>query len=255
MDYKLILSLLLIGHFCGDFYFQSDSMAKKKDDKWWLMIAHGFIYLIAILPPVLLILYVPVKGWIILAAVPAMHMVVDLIKALFNRTPAFQKHTAFWFITDQIIHISIITAVAWLCASYGGVAYSQLGAYLRQLYEGLQLGLPFAKMIRLVGLIMFLGKPVNVIIRKMCGAGTDGQSDHEEDQKTGRIIGGLERYLTALFIVLHQYAAVGFAFTAKSVTRLNKISNDPEFAETYLIGTFSSLIFAIASVVLFLNIP
>jgi tetratricopeptide (TPR) repeat protein len=79
-------------------------------------------------------------------------------------------------------------------------------------------------------------------------------SNSNRDQKAGRIIGVLERYLTVILILLGQYTAVGFAFTAKSLTRFDKISKDQHFAEQYLIGTMSSLLFTLIGAVLFLYI-
>ena len=63
----------------------------------------------------------------------------------------------------------------------------------------------------------------------------------------GRYIGVLERYLTVVLIIWGQNItlAIGLTFTAKTLTRFSKITNEPDFAEKYLIGTLSSLLFAV----------
>jgi hypothetical protein len=54
-------------------------------------------------------------------------------------------------------------------------------------------------------------------------------------------------------MILKQYAAIGLIFTAKSITRYDKIAKDPAFAEYYLVGTLFSLLISIISV-LFIHI-
>jgi len=58
----------------------------------------------------------------------------------------------------------------------------------------------------------------------------------------GAIIGNLERLLISIFLYYNQFGAIGLVFTAKSVARFNRISNDPSFAEYYLIGSLYSMI-------------
>ena len=44
MDFLMVTSMLLIGHFFGDFYFQSDAMARRKDSEAKTMLRHGLLY-------------------------------------------------------------------------------------------------------------------------------------------------------------------------------------------------------------------
>jgi len=61
----------------------------------------------------------------------------------------------------------------------------------------------------------------------------------------GAIIGFLERIIIAMFLYNNQYSAIGFILTAKSIARYNKISENAEFGEYYLIGTLFSTLFVI----------
>ena len=58
----------------------------------------------------------------------------------------------------------------------------------------------------------------------------------------GAMIGNLERLLIAILMFYGQYGAIGLVFTAKSVTRFDKITKDASFAEYYLIGSLYSMI-------------
>lgn len=58
----------------------------------------------------------------------------------------------------------------------------------------------------------------------------------------GAMIGSLERILIAILMFYGQYGAIGLVFTAKSVTRFDKIAKDENFAEYYLIGSLYSMI-------------
>ncbi len=60
----------------------------------------------------------------------------------------------------------------------------------------------------------------------------------------GALIGLLERALVLTFVLLGQYTAIGLILTAKSIARYKELE-DRHFAEYYLIGTLSSMLFAI----------
>lgn len=60
----------------------------------------------------------------------------------------------------------------------------------------------------------------------------------------GAIIGVLERIFTITFVLMGEYTALALIFTAKSIARFEKLK-EREFAEYYLIGTLSSILFAV----------
>ncbi len=61
----------------------------------------------------------------------------------------------------------------------------------------------------------------------------------------GAFIGTLERLLIVVFLSVGQYAAIGLVLTAKSIARYQKIVEDKEFAEYYLLGTLLSVFLVI----------
>ena len=60
--------------------------------------------------------------------------------------------------------------------------------------------------------------------------------------KVGRLIGTIERVIILFFLLIQQYSSIGLVLTAKSIARYNKISENQEFAEYYLLGTLLSTI-------------
>lgn len=60
----------------------------------------------------------------------------------------------------------------------------------------------------------------------------------------GSTIGYLERLLTLTFVLLGQYEALALILAAKSIARFQELK-ERKFAEYYLIGTLSSVLFAV----------
>ncbi len=102
----------------------------------------------------------------------------------------------------------------------------------------------------LFGFLMVLNE-ANIILRyllKMLGLkslGDQGKEVDEEEYSMGRIIGLLERIFVFLFVLLNQYAAIGFILAAKGVTRFKNFETRT-FAEYVLIGTLLSTLLAMA---------
>lgn len=63
-------------------------------------------------------------------------------------------------------------------------------------------------------------------------------------ERGGACIGRLERVLTLTFVLVGQYEALALILTAKSIARFRELRNR-DFAEYYLIGTLSSVLFAV----------
>ncbi|MBU5293827.1 hypothetical protein KQH90_07240 [Anaerosalibacter bizertensis] len=93
-------------------------------------------------------------------------------------------------------------------------------------------------------LLVIIIKPVNVSFKILFQnyASIESNSGKDTIDGAGAIIGNLERLLISIFLYYNQFGAIGLVFTAKSVARFNRISNDPSFAEYYLIGSLYSMI-------------
>ncbi len=78
-------------------------------------------------------------------------------------------------------------------------------------------------------------------------------SDNESLEDAGTYIGILERLLVFVFIILNQWAAVGFLIAAKSVFRFGDLSaaKERKLTEYVLIGTLISFGIAIITGIMF----
>ena len=77
------------------------------------------------------------------------------------------------------------------------------------------------------------------------------QSQSERTYTGGEIIGNLERVLILTLILLKEYAVISFVLAAKSIARYNKIVEDPNFSDKFLIGTLTSVMIAIVAGIIF----
>ena len=91
---------------------------------------------------------------------------------------------------------------------------------------------------------MFIHKPTNIFIINILQfyKPANKESNNENTKKVGRMIGTVERIIMLFFLLIRQYSSVGLVLTAKSIARYNKISEDKESAEYYLLGTLLSTI-------------
>ncbi|MDX1585323.1 MAG: hypothetical protein R3222_01210 [Balneolaceae bacterium] len=72
-----------------------------------------------------------------------------------------------------------------------------------------------------------------------------GSETDEKEYNTGRLIGILERIFVFIFVLLGQFAAIGFILAAKGVARFQDFKSRT-FAEYVLIGTLLSTLLAMA---------
>jgi len=63
-------------------------------------------------------------------------------------------------------------------------------------------------------------------------------------KSAGMVIGIAERIIVLTFVLVNQFTAITIIFAAKSIARFNELK-DRKMAEYYLIGTLSSISFAL----------
>ena len=261
-DFMTIFAVLLIGHFLGDFYLQSESMARKKDADIKTIGRHGIIYtlaLFAIASPLLFYYTAPPYRWLYMASIPLSHFIIDLAKLrLIGWEKLCKKNDKLVFFIDQTMHTLIILAVALIYATQTLVAYSPYALWIQAFYTTLNIGVTAEKSLQLICLFLFLGKPASIIIQNIIMIDDVREAKDtiilQKEQKAGRLIGIFERYLAVILVIVREYSALAFIVTAKSIARFNKISDDPEFAERYLLGTLGSILLAVAGAALYISI-
>ena len=135
--------------------------------------------------------------------------------------------TAWTFALDQVLHIGVISCLVFLGAK-NGTTYLPLDIF------------------NLIFYVLLVGKPSNIAF-KILFAKYQPTSKKKMDTITGAgsMIGFLERLVIGACLVYGQFASIGLVFTAKSIARYNKISENPAFAEYYLIGSLFSILSAL----------
>ena len=216
------LILLLICHLLSDYYFQSQNMADRKDQDKKVLGLH--ILYVAL--PLIVVSFCHLDLWWICLVILLTHATIDFLKPIVQKQLKLPK--AWTFALDQVLHIAIISCLVLLGAKNGTT-------YL----------LPFDTL-NLIFYVLLVGKPSNIAF-KILFAKYQPTSKKKMDTITGAgsMIGFLERLVIGACLVYGQFASIGLVFTAKSIARYNKISEDPAFAEYYLIGSLFSILSAL----------
>ena len=247
----MIVSMLVLAHIGGDFFFLSDRLAKIKQDQRSALIRHSLIYATLCLLTLLLSVKFSVAIWTFFVLVIS-HFLIDFAKNTIEKMVA-ERFSFMIFIVDQILHIATILIVY----TAGGLSTKQ-GSLL--LFVSDWFGTDQVHNFLIYSMIyLIMLKPMSVTIRKLLEyIEIISISEHKTQKdvlpfsslRAGSYIGMLERVITVTLIMQLQWGAVGFVLTAKSLARFRQLE-DKDFAEKYLIGTLSSLAGAIFFALLF----
>ena len=215
------LILLLICHLLSDYYFQSQKMADHKDQDKKVLGLH--ILYVAL--PLIVVVLVHLDLWWICLSILLTHAGIDAGKPWIQKK--LKLKTSWTFVLDQVLHIGIITCLV-LLGTKNGITYLPLDS------------------LNLIFHVLLVGKPTNIAF-KILFAKYQPNMKKKMDTITGAgsMIGFLERLVIGACLVYGQFASIGLVFTAKSIARYNKISEDPAFAEYYLIGSLFSILSAL----------
>ncbi|MCF8371268.1 MAG: DUF3307 domain-containing protein [Bacteroidales bacterium] len=224
-----VLMRLLLAHILADFFLQSKAMVTDRSTKHWKstkMIYHVLIH--AVLVYVVLWEYTNVWPAVL---VLISHYLIDLVKS-------YQKESIYSFLADQLSHIAVLVFI-WMIIRNIGTG------------ELIQAIIPENKPEIWIYLFafVFVTWPVGILISKSTYNWQSQLTLTKGLPDAGKWIGIFERVLILIFVLVNQYAGIGFLIAAKSVLRFNDIKN-PEYkkeAEYILIGTMLSFTVAIAS--------
>jgi hypothetical protein len=234
MEITILLQLLL-AHILTDFVFQSDAWVEKKRERgikslhFWF---HGLLS--GILTYLLLQQW---SNWWVPLAVIVTHIAIDYWKLKFESVKGKKnKRWATAFLIDQLLHM-IVIIVLWLTLING---FCNVFPYIKMLFANKQFLVVILSVIILIW-------PSGIIIGK-----TTEQFRKEIDvadslRRAGFYIGVLERLLVFVFIIIGQFAAIGFLIASKSVLRITRDSDKDSRKKTeyVLIGTMLSFALAI----------
>lgn len=245
--FKVTLSLFLIGHFLGDFYLQTNKLADSKEKAFDKLMIHGLIYFFAMALVVITILGISFLKWVVLVSL--IHFLVDGVKFYLNKKYIIKGGKEnFLYIVDQLIHlitILIVTVTNNLLSET--IEYTK---FFKSISDSLNINVEL--MFTWILAIIIIIKPVSITIKKLLIQYQPITVDEEErgHPGAGALIGVLERLIILIMISQNQYAAIGFVLTSKSIARYNKIIENPQFSEYYLLGTLLSMLLVIVTYII-----
>ncbi|NLY37204.1 MAG: DUF3307 domain-containing protein [Tissierellia bacterium] len=241
---KVALNLLLIGHFLGDFYFQTNKIAQSKEESLSKLIVHSLVYFLSMTLGILAIISLSLFKWVVLISL--LHFLVDWSKSiLIRKYPLKDKELTSLYLLDQLIHILIIIIVAGAIALFQETL--QYTGFFKSISDILNLNLELIFSSILATIIII--KPVSITIKRVLYQYQPEVVKKEEmgHPGAGSLIGILERLIILIMLSQNQYAAIGFVLTAKSIARYKRIIEDPKFSEYYLLGTLLSMLSVIVT--------
>ncbi|WP_303975403.1 DUF3307 domain-containing protein [Streptococcus merionis] len=228
------IPLLLICHFLADFHLQSHLVADLKEKAFSYLLRHLChvawpLAFLGLLQPVV---------WPAVVVIFLSHALLDGLKPLLKRL--LNCSDKLYFSLDQLVHLTVSLGLALNLSQEGAILATQLGSWNR--------------ILNMILFFLLITKPANIAFRVYFGKyqpaklvlKSDQVLQKQDKQATiagaGATIGSLERVVMGICILFGQFASIGLVFTAKSIARYNKISEDPAFAEYYLIGSLFSIL-------------
>jgi hypothetical protein len=224
MSVSLLLRLL-IAHLLTDFVFQpkawvDDRKAKKIKSislLWHVVVTTLFAYAFSGL----------YSCWWIPLIIFITHYTIDVIKS-------YLPDNLYTFLADQAMHVLVIVMI-WLVADH------QWDAIRTELCT---IALNNNFWIIVFGYVLVtwpLGIVIGIATTKWRKNITTKKAATDELADAGKWIGICERALILTFVLTHQYTAIGFLMTAKSILRFGDKDADAERKTEYiLVGTLLS---------------
>lgn len=232
-------ALLLLGHVIGDFLFQTDEMARNKH-RLGPLLSHSVIVLVT--HSVAFVPLLSLQTGLIVVAVGVSHFLIDAVSA---RKRDGGEPSAHLFLGDQMAHLLVLLG-AWAFMTASSVTVTPIVTAL-----GMDAGLPWTQMTTgavYVSAFVFAHDGGNAIVRSVLPEPAP-ESTREIDLEAGSLIGTLERWIILLLGLAGLWETVAIVVAAKSVARFEELKQRP-FAEYFLVGTLTSVLVAIALVVL-----
>lgn len=251
--FKTIVLFFILIHILGDFYFQTDSMAKEKNKHYSMQFKHALIYL-----AIAIIMTIPVFSFAMLIAVSLLsvcHWIIDSVKFYVVKIKRINEKQKLVFIADQVLHVISIILIS-LFFIQKDQSIKPL-SFVANIFNSI--GVSEYKLLCWTVLLLFIWKPTNIIIKHLLfqfkpepQENPQNADAQDTNKRAGAFIGVLERLIIIILLSIQQYSAIGLVLTAKSIARYNKIAENKQFAEYYLLGTLLSA--AVALIAYFLVI-
>jgi len=231
-----VFTLLLMGHVLGDFYLQTEKMARLKNKNWKWLAAHSVAYASCMALALFGgIAYSQQLMWLFMA-VSAAHLAVDFLKrCIVRKLTAERGKLLRVFLLDQLMHLALLGTAWWIWREHLTVK-----AFVTDRSIAF---LPESPVLILLGLLCVV-RPIGTLINSgdIWDFSKNRAAPSESQKGAGRMIGYLERIIVFFLLISGQFTAIGFVMAAKSVIRFPEIrEKGGAQAEYYLIGTLLSM--------------
>ena len=223
-----VMTLLLLGHILGDFYFQSNKMAENKNEGIRWLFAHGIVYTLCMAVVLFAGIVRSDNLLLILVLTSLMHFIIDYFKRFLDFKRIFS--------IDQLAHI-LSLIVIWNIWGDGLILKDWTFFQISYLQNTV--------LLIILGILIIL-KPIGILVAQgdIWDFTQNKTPPNDAQQNAGRMIGYLERIIIFFLILNGEYSAIAFVMAAKTVARFPEIKEGSEGrsqAEYYLIGTLISI--------------
>ena len=228
----MIVAILISVHLLVDFLFQTSAYSEKK---------RKIIYFI-VFEIILLAILEFKKGILLGIIISVFHFLINYIVNKLEKRFRKRRLKLLFFSINQLIHFVILTGIYYIFNLENSVS----NLYLK--LEGYE---NFKTIILYISVFSIIFEPASLFIRKLFTSISPKTSPKEnlEELNAGNIIGKLERIIIAILLLNNQFGVIGFVLTAKSIARFKQMENR-DFAEKYLIGTLTSFLIVLISVLI-----
>ena len=237
----MTIAILISIHLLADFLFQTSIYSEKKRKMLKPLLLHCFIYFI-IFEIVLLPILQFKKAFLLGVIISVLHFLINFIKNKLEKSFPQRRLQIWIFSINQLIHFVILIGIYYIF---------NLANSVSNLYINLQGYENFKIIILYISVFSIIYEPASVFIRKLFISISPKTypKAYSEELKAGNIIGKLERTIIAILLLNNQFGLIGFVLTAKSIARFKQME-DKNFAEKYLIGTLTSFLIVLTTVLI-----
>lgn len=231
---------IFLAHLIGDFVLQSEKWVLHKQEHTW---RSKYLYLHIGVHAAALLILLQAQYLIGIGAIVFTHYVIDGLKLTYTK----DSNEKLLFALDQLAHLAVLVGVVYYCYPF---SFS-----IEAIYK--------TEILLLLSFIILVTKAFSICIRFMMSPWTEAlhkqqvplelKAESTSLKNAGSYIGMLERLFVFAFIILGQWAAIGFLITAKSVFRFGDLTEakNRKLTEYVLIGTLLSFGLAIGAGLLF----
>ena len=234
----MIVAILISVHLLADFLFQTSAYSEKKRKKLKPLLLHCFIYFI-VFEIVLLPILQFKKAFLLGMIISVLHFFINFTKNKLEKSFPQRRLQIWIFSINQLIHFALLIGMNYIFNLENSVS----NLYLK--LEGYE---NFKTIILYISVFSIIFEPASLFIRKLFTS-ISPKIYPKANLEEGNIIGKLERIIIAILLLNNQFGVIGFVLTAKSIARFKQMENR-DFAEKYLIGTLTSFLIVLITVLI-----